>query len=123
MPSTTFDAWDIALSAFPYVEQPRDKLRPILILSAAEYNASHGMVVAAMITSASGERWTSDLDIDDLQSAGLDRESRVRWKVFTLPADVIERRLGCLSPIDRACAIQRLSAIFSLCDADQRVRP
>ncbi len=122
MPATTFDWWDGALSAFPYVEQPKDKLRPILILSSAAYNASHDVVVAPMITSATGERRTSDLDIKDLQSAGLDRRSRVRWKIFTLPADVIERQLGCLSHLDRACAIQRLSAIFPMRDTDQEVR-
>lgn len=122
MPSTTFDWWDVALSVFPYVEKPRDKLRPILVLSSAEYNASHDVVVAAMITSATSERWTSDLDIEDLQSAGLDRRSRVRWKIFTLPTDVIERRLGCLSQTDRSSATQRLSAIFPARDADEKVR-
>ena len=112
MPSILCERWDIALSTFPFIEAPGTKLRPILVLSSRDFNLQHGLVVAAMITTASAGRWASDHPVIDLASAGLTRNSVVRWKIFTLPTEVIARRLGTLSQADQALVLDQLDAIF-----------
>ena len=113
-----YDRWDVVLSTFPFVERSGSKLRPILVLSTARFNGEHGVVVGAMITTASGGRWSSDHEILDLPAAGLKRTSVVRWKVFTLPADVLARRIGRLSQQDRAQISELMRTIFLAGDAD-----
>jgi mRNA interferase MazF len=54
-----------------------------------------------MITTAAGIRWQSDIAIDDLKIAGLQRPCVVRWKLFTLPNEVILKKAGMLSGPDR----------------------
>jgi mRNA interferase MazF len=54
-----------------------------------------------MITTAGGTRWQSDIVIDDLKVAGLPRSCVVRWKLFTLPNEIILKKAGMLSVPDR----------------------
>jgi mRNA interferase MazF len=54
-----------------------------------------------MITTAARSKWPSDIAIEDLKPAGLNRPCVVRWKLFTLPNDLILRRAGTLASGDR----------------------
>ena len=54
-----------------------------------------------MITTAGRTRWLSDVEISDLGAAGLPRACVVRLKLFTLPNEIILRRAGALSDVDR----------------------
>jgi mRNA interferase MazF len=54
-----------------------------------------------MITTATQSRWPSDILINDLIVAGLRRSCVVRWKLFTLPNEIILRRAGKLGEPDR----------------------
>lgn len=66
-----------------------------------------------MITTAARSKWPSDLAIADLKPAGLDRPCVVRWKLFTLPNELILRRAGRLASGDRdyiASAIRKILA-------------
>ena len=104
---------DVVVVPFPFVEQPVAKRRPAVVLSGAAFNGDSGQSVLAMITSAAGSSWPSDLLIKDQQEAGLNRSCVVRWKLFTLPNDLILQRIGELSQGDG----ERLS------DAARRVLP
>jgi mRNA interferase MazF len=54
-----------------------------------------------MITTAARSKWPSDVAIENLKPAGLNRPCVVRWKLFTLPNDFILGRAGSLASRDR----------------------
>ena len=90
------DRGDVAVVPFPFVEMKAEKRRPALVLSSAAFNRSNGHSIFAMITTAARSIWASDISISDLKSAGLNRPCVLRWKVFTLPNEIILRRAGRL---------------------------
>lgn len=91
------DRGDVVVVPFPFVDVVADKRRPSLILSRRAFNRSHGHSICAMITTAGHTRWPSDIVIGDLETAGLSRPCVIRWKLFTLPNDIIARRAGRLA--------------------------
>lgn len=109
-----FDPWDVALAQFPFVERSREKPRPVAIVSSSDYNASHDLIMAVMITSASEGRWPSDHEIIDLASAGLKRTCFVRWKIATLSRALVGRRLGSMSELDRIQLRRQMAAILPM---------
>lgn len=95
------DTGDVVVVPFPFVDVDAEKRRPSLVLSQRPFNQSSGHSICAMITTAQHTRWSSDVSIEDLKVAGLPRSCVVRWKLFTLPNDIILRRAGRLSNADR----------------------
>jgi mRNA interferase MazF len=95
------DFGDVVVVPFPFVALAAEKRRPSLVLSHATFNNSHGHSVCAMITTAAGSNWPSDIAIKDLKPAGLNRPCVIRWKLFTLPNGYILRRAGKLGPADQ----------------------
>lgn len=91
------DFGDVAVVPFPFVDRPQVKRRPSAILSSQSFNEANGHSICAMITTASGSRWPSDITITDLASAGLSRPCVLRWKLFTLPNALILRKAGFLA--------------------------
>ncbi len=99
---TICDRYDVVVVLFPFIDMPRAKPRPALVLSARAFNAAHGVSVLAMITSASHTQWPSDIVIANRVSAGLAAPSVVRLKLFTLENAIIARRIGRLARADTA---------------------
>ena len=66
-----------------------------------------------MIASARHARWPSDLELADPAGPGPTAASVIRWKLFTLPEPLIERRLGRLSPGDQTGAAGALQEILA----------
>ena len=95
------DFSDVVVLPFPFVDIAANKRRPSLILSNRPFNDMHGHSICAMITTAARSNWPSDVAIEDLKPAGLDRPCVVRWKLFTLPNGLILRRAGQLGERDR----------------------
>jgi len=85
---------------FPFVDMVVSKRRPAVLLSNEAFNRSSGQSICAMITTGAGSSWPSDIAITDSAAAGLNHVSVIRWKVFTLPNDLILRRAGRLGSID-----------------------
>jgi mRNA interferase MazF len=83
-----------------------------LVLSNAEFNGRNANSILAMITTAARSSWPSDLAIADLSSAGLPRACVLRWKIFTLPNDLIQRRIGSLSASDRSTVSAMHRSVF-----------
>ena len=105
----TFDPFDVVAVPFPFTDKAAAKRRPALVVSAKTFNARHDQIVLAMITTARRSEWSSDLSLKDWAEAGLSVPCLIRFKLFTLDADLILRRLGALSKRDREAARQALT--------------
>jgi mRNA interferase MazF len=97
----TFESCDVVVVPFPFTERAAAQRRPALVISKSAFNACHGHVVLAMITSAANSGWPSDIPILDKGSAGLRADSIIRFKLFTLDRDLVLRRIGSLAGRDR----------------------
>jgi mRNA interferase MazF len=107
------DRFDVVVVPFPFVEAPTAKRRPALSLARASFVQAHGQGIFAMITSARHSRWPSDLELADPAEPGLTAASVIRWKLFTLPEPLVERRLGRLSAGDQTRAARALQEILA----------
>jgi mRNA interferase MazF len=99
----TFKAYDVVVVPFPFTDRSTSKRRPALVLSdAGKFNKKVGQSVLAMITSANNSDWPLDVNINDLDTAGLPSASVVRMKLFTLDDKLILRKAGALAQQDRS---------------------
>ena len=95
---------DVVVVPFPFAERDTAKRRPALALSSAEFVASTGTVVLAMITTGAHEPWPHDVPVKDLRSAGLRTPCVVRWKLATRDVRMVLAKTGSLAPADRKAA-------------------
>lgn len=111
-PTVTCEAYDVIVVPFPFTDRTTSRRRPALVLSDAKvFNQQVGQSVLAMITSARNSDWPLDVEIEDLDSAGLPAASVVRMKLFTLDDQLVIRKAGTLAPKDHervAVALRRL---------------
>ncbi|GAA0299433.1 type II toxin-antitoxin system PemK/MazF family toxin [Rhodovulum strictum] len=107
-----FERFDTAVVPFPFAEIPILKRRPVTVLSAASFNAESGATLVAMITTAKATVWPSDIEISDLQSAGLDTPCILRFRLVTIPNDLFVRPLGRLAALDRLRAEGQLARML-----------
>ena len=110
----TYSQFDVVVVPFPYTDRATTKRRPALVLSdEANFNARVGQSVMAMVTSTQHSHWPLDVEITDLDSAGLPAPSLVRMKLFTLDHRLIIRRCGSLSEVDQASTQKALSRLLN----------
>ena len=113
----TFEAFDVVVVPFPFTDRRTAKRRPALVLSdAGNFNHRVGQSVLAMITSARNSDWPLDVEIEDLDSAGLPSASVVRMKLFTLDQQLIIRKAGALAETDRKRVVAALHRLLKLRD-------
>jgi mRNA interferase MazF len=110
----TFDPFDIAVVPFPFTDMPVTKRRPALVLSTRLFMEDHQQAVLAMITAAGRSDWPSDVILQGWRQAGLSIPCRVRFKLFTLGLDMIERRIGGLDEGDRRAVQASLAKNLAL---------
>ena len=96
------DAGDVVVVPFPFIDMPVAKVRPAVVISAAQANEREGGTLLAMITTAAGGSRPGDTQLLDLEAAGLRSTCVVRLKLFTLDNRLLSRRVGRLSDQDRA---------------------
>jgi mRNA interferase MazF len=114
-PTVTFDAFDVVVVPFPFTDRATTKRRPALVISnALSFNNKIGQSVLAMITSAQHSDWPLDVEIEDLDAAGLPASSVVRMKLFTLDNQLILRRAGVLGREDQQCVAGAIHQLLSL---------
>ena len=117
-PIVTYEAFDVVVVPFPFTDKTTEKRRPALVLSEAKFfNKRIAHSVLAMITSASNSEWPLDIEIEDIDSAGLSFASIVRMKLFTLDDQLVVRKAGTLSEKDQkavSAALCRLCGLRSL---------
>ena len=97
-----FESFDVVVVPFPFSDRQATRRRPALVVSSPDFNAAHDQSILAMITSAGGGEWPSDVAILDWDEAGLSVPCKVRLKLFTLDDAVILRKTGALSERDAA---------------------
>lgn len=111
----SFNAFDVVVVPFPFTDRSTTRRRPALVLSdATGFNRQVGQSVLAMITSAQNSDWPLDIEITDLDAAGLSSASIVRMKLFTLDDQLIIRRAGELSEDDRKNVAISVAQLFKL---------
>ena len=111
----TFKAFDVVVVPFPFTDRTTTKRRPALILSDAQtFNKKVGQSVMAMITSAKNSDWPLDIEIQNLDSAGLPSASIVRMKLFTLDEQLIIRKAGALERKDQEKVSEALHQLLNL---------
>ena len=111
-----FEPFDVVVVPFPFTDREAARRRPALVVSSPEFNAIHDQSILAMITSAGGGEWASDVAIGDWRDAGLSVPCKVRLKLFTLDNDLILRKAGALSERD-AEAVRDSLVRFLVSDA------
>jgi mRNA interferase MazF len=104
---------DVVVVPFPFVDIAAEKRRPSVILSRQAFNQANGHSICAMITTASRTKWSSDIAIADIATAGLPKPCVIRFKLFTLPNAIILRRAGTLAGPDHDNVIAAARAIIS----------
>lgn len=104
---------DVVVVPFPFVDIAAEKRRPSVVISGRTFNKANGHSICVMITTAARSHWPTDIGISDLTVAGLPRACVVRWKLFTLPNELILRRAGALSVHDRDRVVTAAHTIMS----------
>lgn len=109
----TYEAFDVVVVPFPFTDRVTSKRRPALVLSDAQsFNRQVGHAVLAMITSAKNSDWPLDVEIQDLDAAGLPSASIIRMKLFTLDGQLIIRKAGSLAAADRRWVAEALARLL-----------
>jgi mRNA interferase MazF len=99
--TVTFKPFDVVVVPFPFTDSGKTKRRPALVLSSKGlFGKESGHTVMAMITSAKNSSWPLDIQIKNLESAGLTSPSVIRMKLFTLDNRFIIRKAGHLAEND-----------------------
>jgi len=97
-----FNPFEVVVVPFPFTDKAASKRRPALVISSKSFNDNHDQLILAMITTAKNSRWHSDVMLADWKTARLTVPCKVRFKLFTLEASKVVRRLGILSKADRS---------------------
>ncbi|MGH7018009.1 MAG: type II toxin-antitoxin system PemK/MazF family toxin [Caulobacteraceae bacterium] len=94
----TFRPGDVVRVPFPYTDRSTRQHRPALVVSDGEIGDGGGLLWVVMITSAENRPWAGDVEIDDLNAAGLPASSIVRpCKIATIETRHAEP-LGRIAP-------------------------
>lgn len=116
LPPWIFEQFALIIVSFPFVDAPKTKPRPALVLSVGSFNRRNGHTLLAMITTAGHTRWPTDYLIRDLRPTGLQVACLVRWKLFTLANRALRRSIGHLGERDtRGCR----GALASILDVER----
>lgn len=111
--SESFQAYDVIIVPFPYVDRLAEKRRPALVISSAALG-KFGLLWVAMITSAGNDPWACDVPIADIERAGLPAPSVVRpAKIACIEPGRIIRRAGRLGARDASLAAERLGGFLA----------
>lgn len=100
-----FERYAVVVVPFPFTDRAAGKRRPALVISDPRvFGTPTGGSVLAMITRAKSEPWPLDVPIGNLAAAGLPAPSVVRFKLFTLAHELIERQAGVLPVLGSSSA-------------------
>lgn len=107
------DRYETIIVPFPFAEIPAVKRRPVVLLSGPGFNARNKASAVALITTAKASAWPSDIPIIDLTAAGLPKNCVVRWRLATIPNDLILNRIGVLGVEDSLACERELARMFA----------
>ena len=105
-----YNTGDVILVPFPYRDRLAEKTRPAVVLSSISFHQQGDVIVAAVTSQA--PRFSTDLPLQDWQSAGLQFPSTVRMLIATMSTDRIVLKIGQLSAIDLEATRHRFQQVF-----------
>jgi mRNA interferase MazF len=83
--------YDVVTVPFPFIDRPKTKKRPAVVLSNKEFNKSNHTILA-MITTKKEPAWPGDFRISDHIDAGLRLPCLIRFKFFTLDNRLMQKK-------------------------------
>jgi mRNA interferase MazF len=104
----SYKQFDIVKVPFPFTDKNTTKKRPAVVLNQPNYQKLHQHCILGIITSAKNSSWPDDLQISQLEKAGLPSPSVIRFKLFTLDERFILGKLGTLSTKDKEAVLGKL---------------
>ena len=103
MPTLTFEPWQVVKVPFPYTKGPAAQWRPALVVASLSDTGGPHILWIAMITSAGHRRWSGDVELTALATAGLSAPSMVRLAKLASVEATLAQPLGRVtSPVQRA---------------------
>ncbi len=97
---TGCDRGDVVLVNFVFSDESGTKLRPVLVISSADYNRGRLELIVVAITSNVRRRLFGDHRVADWKEAGLFFPSVVTGIFRTVQREMVQRRLGSLTRRD-----------------------
>lgn len=107
-----YKKFNVVTVPFPFTDCIVSKKRPALVISSEKYQSITNHCILCMITSAKQSDWSSDVPIVNLKVTGLLKPSKIRFKVFSIPSELIIKRIGLLSSSEISLVKNRLVEIF-----------
>jgi mRNA interferase MazF len=105
-----FRQGDVIRVPFPYTDRATRESRPALVVATGAMTQARGLLWVTMITSAVNKGWNGDLEITNLELAGLPAASVIRpAKIATIEAGDATS-LGRISAALLKKVVARLSA-------------
>ncbi len=112
MPLQIYKPFDVLVVPFPFTEQGLNKKRPVIVISGEVHQEETGHLTILMITTAKKSTWPSDVQIFDLEEAGLPQVSYVRQKIVTVDERLVLKKIGHLSLRDKETVYAALQRHF-----------
>ena len=112
--TTSYRRGDIVLVNFVFSNETASKRRPVLLLSSERYMEGRQEVIVAAITSNTRRLLKGDHLMFDWEAAGLLFPSVTTGIVRTIKQNMIERKMGIVSPNDLVEIESKLSQILEL---------
>lgn len=98
--SVIYNPFSVVVVPFPFVDSPKTKRRPTVVISSMNYQIQTDHLTLLMITSALHSPWFADYEITHLTAAGLHSKSIIRQKIFTIDKRLIIEKIGTLDQED-----------------------
>ena len=96
-----FEAGDVVVVPFPFIDSALAKRRPAVVLSSKEFQKENHAVICGMITSLPVHaEWRGDVVLKSWNKAGLKKACLFRFKVFTLNDALISGKIGRIQSAD-----------------------
>jgi mRNA interferase MazF len=105
---------DVVLIQFIFSDQSGVKLHPEVVISSNEYHSGRKEAIIAAITSQTDRLFIGDCRISDWKEAGLLFPSVATGILRTIKQDMINRKLGTISVLDRPAVEGQLRDSLSL---------
>jgi len=96
--------YDVVLVPFPFTNLSATKKRPCLVLASfAPSKLTEHLIVAMMTSNLASIAFPADIEVKDLNTAGLPKATLIRLaKVVTIDGSIVDKKLGRLSKSDQA---------------------
>jgi len=107
---------DIVLVEYPFTDTSGSKLRPVLVVSADEFNSGEDVVIVPLSSQASDPRFALEViaSAPDFHRTGLRAGSWIKWtKVITISRTVARRRLGSLPDNSLEAVLSNIRKLFA----------